>query len=122
MLEAAVIDSVEYSRVFYTLHQGAVYLHQGRTYLVTCLDLERRTAHVMPATLPYFTSPRDHTDVNCERREYSSRCGGAHFGMALVVQSVWGYRKQWRHSGKSQTKHAAQRSPMASLHKAQRIV
>ena len=30
----------------------------------------------------------------------ASRCGTAHFGTTRIVQSVWGYRKMWKHSGK----------------------
>jgi ATP-dependent helicase YprA (DUF1998 family) len=98
---AAVIDLVEYSRAFFCLYEGAVYLHQGRSYLVRRLDLERRLAHcrLAPPALSYYTAPRDHTDVRCERREASSRCAAVHFGAATVITQVWGYRRLRRRSG-----------------------
>eukprot|EP00752_Nemacystus_decipiens_P007203 g6448.t1 len=41
-------DSVEYSRAFFALFQGAIYLHQARQYLVTRLDLGAHVAHTIP--------------------------------------------------------------------------
>jgi len=98
---AAVIDLVEYSRAFFCLYEGAVYLHQGRSFLVRRLDLDRRLAHcrLAPPALSYYTAPRDHTDVRCERREASSRCAAVHFGAATVITQVWGYRRLRRRSG-----------------------
>ncbi len=42
-------------RVFTELHQGAVYLHRAKQYLVTALDLERRNAFVRPTNVSYYT-------------------------------------------------------------------
>lgn len=63
---------------FFTIYDGAVYLHMGREYLITKLDLSscggqrnlasladtrRRTALAEPCNLPYYTVMRDHKDV-----------------------------------------------------------
>jgi hypothetical protein len=37
---------------------------QGRSYLVTGLNLESRVAYVKPANLRYYTSVRDVTDIH----------------------------------------------------------
>lgn len=42
-------------RAFKECHEGAVYLHRARQYVVTKLDLERRNVLVKPARLEYYT-------------------------------------------------------------------
>ncbi len=49
------------------LHPGAVYLHQGETYLVASLDLERGIARLLPHIEDYYTQPRSETDVEVLR-------------------------------------------------------
>ena len=46
-----------------TAHAGAVYLHQGETWLVTELDLDESVAVVVPADPDYSTSAREITDI-----------------------------------------------------------
>src|SRR5690606_10594747 len=45
------------------LHPGAVYLHQGETYLVARLDLDKGVAHLLPHIEDYYTQPRSETDI-----------------------------------------------------------
>ncbi|MGW0859124.1 DEAD/DEAH box helicase [Streptomyces sp. NPDC002690] len=45
------------------VHEGAVHLHQGRTYLVRKLDLEDSVALVEEANPPYSTNARDTTAI-----------------------------------------------------------
>ncbi len=58
-----VIGTVDTVRACEQVHPGAVYLHQGETYVVTGLDLERRVATAVPADVDYYTQPRTTTDV-----------------------------------------------------------
>ncbi|MFD9211632.1 DEAD/DEAH box helicase [Streptomyces sp. NPDC059544] len=46
------------------VHDGAVHLHQGRTYLVKRLDLEDSVALVEEANPPYSTTARDTTSIS----------------------------------------------------------
>ena len=46
-----------------TVHPGAVYLHQGESYLVDSLDLEDRIAFVHAEDPGYTTHPREITDI-----------------------------------------------------------
>lgn len=46
------------------VYEGAVYMHQGRTYLVKDLDLSRKIAYCEKATLDYYTKTRDYTDIH----------------------------------------------------------
>ena len=46
------------------VYEGAVYLNQGKTYLVTSLDLSRKIAWCEEAKLSYYTKTRDRTDIH----------------------------------------------------------
>ncbi len=46
------------------LHPGAIYLHQGDTYEVLELDLERKLARVRRVEVDYYTQPIGGTDVH----------------------------------------------------------
>ena len=46
----SVLGLVERERAYSTVHEGAVYLHLGRQYLVRELDLQARRAIVEPFT------------------------------------------------------------------------
>ena len=59
-----VIEEIELCKAFFEVYDGAVYLHQGRTYLCSKLDLQSLTAHVRPVRVKYFTSLIDMTDIH----------------------------------------------------------
>ena len=58
-----VLGTVDHSSAHGTAHAGAVYLHQGETWLVTELDLEESVAVVEAADPDYSTSAREITDI-----------------------------------------------------------
>ncbi len=67
VVEAAtgrLLGTVDASAAHTTVHQGAVHLHQGRTYLVRDLDLKDSVALVEEASPPYSTTARDTTSVS----------------------------------------------------------
>ncbi|KAL6995021.1 hypothetical protein U1Q18_005155 [Sarracenia purpurea var. burkii] len=59
-----VLEEIEESRAFFQVYDGAVYMHQGKTYLVKELDISTKTALCQVADLKYFTKTRDYTDVH----------------------------------------------------------
>ncbi|WP_210430127.1 DEAD/DEAH box helicase [Streptomyces physcomitrii] len=59
-----LLGTVDASAAHGTVHEGAVHLHQGRTYLVRRLDLEDAVALVEEASPPYSTVARDTTAVS----------------------------------------------------------
>lgn len=59
----AVLEEIEQSKAFYEVYDGAVYMHQGRTYICKKLDLDSRVAIVRPADLKYYTALSDFTTV-----------------------------------------------------------
>ncbi|WP_329210624.1 DEAD/DEAH box helicase [Streptomyces sp. NBC_01708] len=58
-----LLGTVDESAAHTAVHEGAVHLHQGRTYLVRTLDLEDSVALVEEAVPPYSTSARDTTAI-----------------------------------------------------------
>lgn len=59
-----ILEELEPARASFTVYTGAVYLHQGRTYLVRQLDTDRHIARVERVSVNYITTPRDHTSVH----------------------------------------------------------
>ncbi|KAK7328471.1 hypothetical protein VNO77_22578 [Canavalia gladiata] len=59
-----VLEEIEESKAFFQVYEGAVYMCQGKTYLVEKLDLSSKTAFCKEADLKYYTKTRDYTDVH----------------------------------------------------------
>ena len=53
-----VIDSLGYSRAFYELFEGAIYMHRAKQYLVHQLDLSSKRALSRPVRVGYYTTCR----------------------------------------------------------------
>ena len=75
------------------VHDGAVYLHQGDTYLVSRLDLAERVALVECRDPGYTTQARDVTeiDVISPRQRVSWGAADVMFGEVRVTRQVVGY-------------------------------
>jgi DEAD/DEAH box helicase domain-containing protein len=77
------------------VHEGAVYLHQGDSYLVTALNLDDRVALVEPGDPGYSTQARDITDVDVIGERARVSWGDADLLLAdvRVTRQVTGYAK-----------------------------
>ena len=73
-----------------TVHTGAVYVHQGDSYVVRSLDLSDSVALVDPAQPDYTTSARELTDLTVLESERVQPLGAAtlHFGSVEVTRQV----------------------------------
>jgi DEAD/DEAH box helicase domain-containing protein len=89
------LEEIEASSAPQRVHPGAVYLHQGESYLVTRFDAEMGFAVVRPAEVDYYTVPRDWSDVRIMRsiRHRPIPGGYAYFGMVRATSQVVGYRR-----------------------------
>jgi DEAD/DEAH box helicase domain-containing protein len=90
-----VLGLVERERAYSTVHEGAVYLHLGESYLVRELDLKARTAVVTPYSGDYYTQTKKETTTAIEEtlRE-ERRCGlSLAFGRVSVTEQVVAYKK-----------------------------
>jgi DEAD/DEAH box helicase domain-containing protein len=77
------------------VHDGAVYLHQGESYLVSRLDLAERVALVEAGDPGYTTQARDVTDVDVIAERRRARWGDADLVLAdvRVTRQVVGYTR-----------------------------
>nr|CAB3448543.1 unnamed protein product [Digitaria exilis] len=67
-----VLEEIEESRAFFQVYEGAVYMHQGCSYLVERLDLSSKTAYCRVADhLKYYTKVRDHTEISVHEGDIS---------------------------------------------------
>jgi DEAD/DEAH box helicase domain-containing protein len=85
-----LLGTVDAARAFEQVHPGAIYLHQGETYLVHRLDLDDRVAEVAASPGDYYTQPRVLTDAVITR-EIQTRPWGpttAWFGEVDVTSQV----------------------------------
>jgi DEAD/DEAH box helicase domain-containing protein len=96
-----VIGEVDAPRAGMQVHTGAVYLHEGRQFIVERLDWEKRLAEVKAAEgLDYYT--RASEDVKLEVLDVTDAdehgtARRAH-GTVLVTSQVTGYRKIKRYT------------------------
>jgi len=95
-VSGALLETVETSHAFFQLHTGAIYLHQGESYLVTELDLASRIAHARPTRASYYTVVKDLTDIRVKKVLKSKRCRqtNVHLGEVEVTVSVIGFKKK----------------------------
>ena len=91
-----LLGTVEAARAFTTVHDGAIYLHQARSYEVAALDVEGRRALVSPFHGDWYTQPKKETDTFVERLlERRSLMGVTlSFGEVAVTETVLGYQRK----------------------------
>ncbi|WP_078510386.1 DEAD/DEAH box helicase [Streptomyces himastatinicus] len=93
VVEAAtgrLLGTVDASAAHTTVHEGAVHLHQGRSYIVRQLDLEDSVALVEEASPPYSTTARDTTAISILETTTEIPWGDARlcFGSVEVTNQV----------------------------------
>ncbi|MFG1947562.1 DEAD/DEAH box helicase [Nonomuraea sp. NPDC048826] len=96
-----LLGSVDEPSSHTTVHTGAVYLHQGETFLVEELDLDAGVALVTEATPDYSTFARDITDISIlsALRSQPLGPGTLTFGEVEVTRQVVSYLKRRTQSG-----------------------
>jgi DEAD/DEAH box helicase domain-containing protein len=89
-----LLGTVDADRAFSTTHEGAVYLHGGRAFEVTQLDLELRRAFVTPFEGDWYTQAKRETDMYIERLDDRREWLGVRlsFGMVVVTEQVVAYQ------------------------------
>ena len=62
-----VMEEIEATSALYRAHPGAIYLHQGESFLVREIDLGAGHAILEPVQVNYYTQPREINDVRILR-------------------------------------------------------
>ncbi|MDP9863585.1 DEAD/DEAH box helicase domain-containing protein [Streptosporangium brasiliense] len=96
-----LLGTVDEPSAHTTVHTGAVYVHQGETYLVVELDLESGVALVEAGATDYTTFARDVTEISVleSLRSHPLGPGELHFGSVEVTRQVVSYLKRRAQSG-----------------------
>lgn len=99
IVEAAtgrLLGTVDEEASHTAVHDGAVHLHQGRTYLVKHLDLEDSVALVEEANPPFSTTARDTTAISVLETETEIAWGRGRlcFGSVEVTHQVVSYLRR----------------------------
>jgi DEAD/DEAH box helicase domain-containing protein len=91
-----LLGQTEAARAHSTVHDGAIYLHQGRSYEVRELDLEDRRALVAPFNGDWYTQPKRETDTTIERLLDRRETLGVtlSFGDVSVTETVLAYQRK----------------------------
>ncbi|WP_246836313.1 DEAD/DEAH box helicase [Nesterenkonia sp. NBAIMH1] len=77
-------------------HPQAVYVHQGRTYVVEELDLDQNTVLVVPANPPYYTQARETTSISVMETQRTEAWNEFTlcFGTVEVTSTVVGFQRK----------------------------
>jgi DEAD/DEAH box helicase domain-containing protein len=91
-----VLGDAERSRVYSTVHPGAVYLHMGASYLVRELDETTMRAVVEPITADWYTQAKKETQttITTPRREERRLGLRLSFGEIEVTEQVVAYERK----------------------------
>ncbi len=116
VVEAAtggLLGTVDQAAAHTTVHAGAVYVHQGRTYLVEQLDLDAGVALVAPAVVDHSTHARQVSDIRILRCEEERSWGDAVvcFGEVQVTSAVVSYLRRRLLTGEVLGEEALQLPP-----------
>jgi DEAD/DEAH box helicase domain-containing protein len=96
---AREIGSIGMGRVFAECHEGAIYLHRGRQFLVSELDVERRTVRVRAVDVPFYTRALSEKETEILARERARPVGNFRLvlGRVRVTTRITGYERRRVH-------------------------
>jgi len=89
--EHRIMGEVDYTSAFSTLHEKAIYLHQGQQYYVHQLDIPERRAYVRQVSSDYFTDAITYTKVKI--LETMETTAEHNHGEVHVAHQVVGFKK-----------------------------
>jgi len=92
----SLLGTAERERAYSTVHEGAVYLHGGESFLVRELDLEGRTAVVEPFRGNWYTQVKKETETAIDRSRRCERRLGLelHWGTVVVSEQVVAFQRK----------------------------
>ncbi|MEU5877257.1 DEAD/DEAH box helicase [Spirillospora sp. NPDC047279] len=96
-----LLGTVDEASAHTTVHEGAVYIHQGDSFIVQTLDLDDSVALVEAADPDYSTTARDVTDITIVEPLRTTAWGDAtlRFGTVDVTRQVVAYQMRRLQTG-----------------------
>jgi DEAD/DEAH box helicase domain-containing protein len=93
--DGSVLEELDAASAPARVFPGAIYLHQGESYLVQKLDLISAEAYVTPVSVQYHTEVREVSEVRVVRslRHRLFPSGAAYLGRLRVRSQVVGFRR-----------------------------
>jgi DEAD/DEAH box helicase domain-containing protein len=90
------IEEIDAATAMTRVHEGAIYLHQGDSYLVTRLDLEAGVAYLRAVGVDYYTEPREISETRILRslRHRTVGAATAYWGDVRVTEQMVGFRRK----------------------------
>jgi DEAD/DEAH box helicase domain-containing protein len=94
--EGHLLETVEASVAFFMIYPGAIYLHQGDSYLIKELDLVRRIAWAEQCHVDYYTQTTEIHDIRILKTLQEKDCQGVkvYFGDVDVSITVAGFKRR----------------------------
>ncbi|MFB3819650.1 MAG: DEAD/DEAH box helicase [Candidatus Methylomirabilales bacterium] len=94
--EGKTVGSLDAIRALHECHPGAIYLHQGRQFEVTALDLAQRKVHARPVEVDYYTQTTGEKETEILACEATREVGPtvARLGRLKVTERITGYEKR----------------------------
>lgn len=94
--EGRLIGELSGYRVFREAFPGAIYLHRGRQYMVTALDLEDKKVFCREVDVPYYTHALSREDTEIIREKEIKRLERftVRWGEIRMTQRVIGYERR----------------------------
>ncbi|OGN95886.1 MAG: DEAD/DEAH box helicase, partial [Chloroflexi bacterium RBG_13_51_18] len=91
----SLMETVESSVAFFQVHPGAIYLHQGDSFLISKLDLTNRVAYAEPTRANYYTETKEIHDLHVLEVKNTKTVGPVNVsvGDVEVTIDVVGFKK-----------------------------
>ncbi|KAI0807176.1 P-loop containing nucleoside triphosphate hydrolase protein [Fomes fomentarius] len=90
---AHILEEIELSRALFEIYEGAVFIHQGLTFLVQEVSHDSKMAKLVRSDVNWITEPRDFTNVNALQtyriREIKGSPHRAFFGRVELFTLVY---------------------------------
>jgi len=97
------LGEIDSESALWMVHPQAIYIHEGTTYLVNNLDIERKLVSLQYVDVDYYTRPQRKTKVSLDEVIQDDRVfgGGKLYGKITVTEQVTGFQRL--HMGTGET-------------------
>ncbi|KLO10412.1 DEAD/H helicase [Schizopora paradoxa] len=92
-----LLEEIEFHRALFETYEGAVFIHQGESYLVNDVSHNSKTANLIKTNVNWVTKPREFSDVDAVQtrriREIKGSPHRAYYGQIDLKTIIFGYYK-----------------------------